>query len=167
MVEQAGFCEVVQTVSLSGGSRSTYSPWPRSSDGAEFFGSPAVQALLAVVRDEYDLVLIVPPLLQVAYTSTIVRCADGNGGGPVPRDIRSIREVAERLALLARRRQIHLQPGSSGADMTGSDGSPRMFGRGLRHQSQPVDRAPCAPLALDDQKSCGASRVTPQDPTTV
>ena len=104
MIEQGmPLMGVVQTLDLSGGATiDLLSRGLEAVTAPEFFGSPATQAFLLAVRDEYDLVLIdAPPLLQVAYTSTIVRHTDGvlvvvrHQG-----DVRAVKEVKERLALL-------------------------------------------------------------------
>jgi Mrp family chromosome partitioning ATPase len=95
--------EVVQTVELwEGVAIHLLSRGLEIVTAPEFFRSPDVQAFLSAVRDEYDLVLIdAPPLLQVAYASTIVRCADKALVVVRHRgDVRAIREVTERLALL-------------------------------------------------------------------
>ncbi len=104
MIEQGmPLVGVVQTVDLSGGvTIDLLSRGLEAVTAPEFFGSPAAQAFLLAVRDEYDLVLIdAPPLLQVAYTSTIVRYADGALVVVRHRgDVRAVKEVEERLALL-------------------------------------------------------------------
>jgi Mrp family chromosome partitioning ATPase len=104
MVEQRlPLTEVVQEVELWG--EVTIDLLSRGLEAVtapEFFGSPAVQGFLTAVRHEYDLVLIdAPPLLQVAYTSTIARCADGALAVVRHRgDVRAVKDVTERLALL-------------------------------------------------------------------
>lgn len=95
--------EVVQTIELwEGVTIHLLSRGLEIVTAPEFFRSPDVQAFLSAVRDQYDLVLIdAPPLLQVAYASTIVRSADRALVVVRHRgDVRATREVTERLALL-------------------------------------------------------------------
>jgi Mrp family chromosome partitioning ATPase/capsular polysaccharide biosynthesis protein len=145
LVEQGRPLEaVVQTLDLSGGV--TLDLLPRGLlvvTAPEFFGSPAAQAFFRAVRDQYDLVLIdAPPLLQVAYASTIVRCADRalvvirHGG-----DVAVAEEIAERLALLGAEAAGFVYNRAPLRDaMTSSEGSLKdVLGRGPQ---QPRRRAP-------------------------
>ena len=68
----------------------------------DFFRSAAARSFFESARDEYDLILIdSPPLLQVAYASTVVRYAD-RAIVVVPHrgDAGVLGEVADRLELL-------------------------------------------------------------------
>jgi capsular exopolysaccharide synthesis family protein len=103
LVRDVSLEHVVQTLELPGGA--CVDILPRGLEQAtapEFFGSAAAQAFFRAVREQYDLVLVdAPPLLQVAYASTIARYVDRalvvvrHGG-----DMRATQELAERLALL-------------------------------------------------------------------
>jgi capsular exopolysaccharide synthesis family protein len=103
LVRDVSLEHVVQTLELPGGA--CVDILPRGLEQAtapEFFGSAAAQAFFRAVRERYDLVLVdAPPLLQVAYASTIARYVDRalvvvrHGG-----DMRATQELAERLALL-------------------------------------------------------------------
>ena len=95
--------DVVETVELSEGIRiDLLGRGQENVTAPEFLRSPAVQAFFEGVHDEYDMVLIdTPPLLQVAYASTIVRYADRViVVVPDQGDVGAIEEVADRLALL-------------------------------------------------------------------
>jgi receptor protein-tyrosine kinase len=130
--------EVVQTVELPGGV--TIDLLPRGLEAVtapEFFRSPAAQAFLTAVRDQYDLVLIdAPPLLQVAYTSTIARFVD-RALVVIPHrgDERAAKEVAERLALLGTEAAGYVYNRAPlREDMTRSEGSLKdVLGLGPRH----------------------------------
>jgi Mrp family chromosome partitioning ATPase len=68
----------------------------------DFFASPAAQRLLHEIRRKYDLVLIdTPPLLQVAYTTTLLQAAT-QAVVIVPHrsSITLAKEVAERLEMV-------------------------------------------------------------------
>jgi tyrosine-protein kinase Etk/Wzc len=68
----------------------------------DFFASPAAQRLLHEIRRKYDLVLIdTPPLLQVAYTTTLLQ-ASTQAVVIVPHrsSITLAKEVAERLEMV-------------------------------------------------------------------
>ena len=95
--------QAVQPVHAGG--RATLSLLSRGSasiTAPDFFGAPATWAFIRKLPELYDLVIIdAPPLLQVAYASTLVRNADQTvvvvpHGGPVP----LLSEVRERLELI-------------------------------------------------------------------
>lgn len=129
--------DVVQVVDLSGGATiDLLSRGQEAVTAPELFGSPAVQDFFASVREEYDLVLIdAPPLLQVAYASTVVRLAD-RALVVVPHrgDVRAAKELAERLALLGTEAAGYVYNRAPlRVDMTRSEGSLKdVLGRGSR-----------------------------------
>jgi Mrp family chromosome partitioning ATPase len=81
---------------LSRGSQSIAAP--------EFFRRPAVADRFAEIRESYDLILVdVPPMLQVAYSGSVVRLCDGvvvvvSHGGGAP----ALTEAADRIRLIGK-----------------------------------------------------------------
>jgi len=110
----------------------------------ELFRSPEARAFFTSIRNAYDLVLIdAPPLLQVAYASTLVRLADrALVVTPHRGDTRATREVAERLALLGTEVVGYVYNRAPlRADMTKSQGSLRdVLGQGSPHEGGAGDR---------------------------
>ena len=76
---EADLFSVIRTVRLGEGvSLNLLSRGTRPIVAADFFRSPTAREIFDAVSREFDLVLIdTPPLLQVAYASTLVGMSDG------------------------------------------------------------------------------------------
>lgn len=123
--------------------RSLYVLWRgrQPVEASTFFRSEETQQFFQDVRDQFDLVIIDgPPLLQVAYASTLVRYVDGVAV-IVPHNSRvgELEEVADRLHFIETPAigyiytRAPLRP-----EMTASDGSMKdILGLGFESATQP------------------------------
>ena len=109
-------------------------------EASTFFRSDEAQQFFQDVRDQFDLVLIDgPPLLQVAYASTLVRYVDGVAV-IVPHNSRvgELEEVADRLHFIETPAIGYIYTKAPlRAEMTASDGSMKdILGLGFESESE-------------------------------